>query len=187
MKKGIIWLAAAVLCLGLTSCSGQETEKSYEFSDETGIINGNFAEKTFQKESAVTEAGRTSLQLAGESFAEDGKPIFIDVSVQYSDAVSDAAEDARWEAEDVSSDFATDLNSEQIKKYGLSGYVVTYDDGTGENGSKASHYILEKKKKNGSGFLVCLYTLYYPGDEELITRQMDEIEFDWNKCDSLMK
>lgn len=95
-KRFLALLAALILCLGLVACgsdekneaekSTKETEvtarKQWDFTDKTGMIHGDFADKSFYKGMEYQEDRTTCLAICGDSLTP-GQEIRIVITVRW--------------------------------------------------------------------------------------------------------
>ena len=97
IKRFLALLAALILCLGLVACgSGEKNEaeetevtarKQWDFTDKTGMIHGDFADKSFYKGMEYQEDRTTCLAICGDS-STPGQEIRIVITVRWESDLS---------------------------------------------------------------------------------------------------
>ena len=179
-KRFLALLAALILCLGLVACgsgekkeaekSTKETEvtarKQWDFTDKTGMIHGDFADKSFYKGMEYQEDRTTCLESD------------LSVSEEQMKNAAKSYEPARM------------LTEETLKKYGAEGCRISYQLGNDDMGSWSWNDVLTKQPhgaESSEGCIVWIESHFYPGDEELVTYQLDQIGFNWDVYQSLKK
>ena len=79
---------------------------------------------------------------------------------------------------------------EKLKKYGAEGCRISYQLGNDDMGSWSWNDVLTKQPhgaESSEGCIVWIESHFYPGDEELVTYQLDQIGFNWDVYQSLKK
>ena len=82
------------------------------------------------------------------------------------------------------------LTEETLKKYGAEGCRISYQLGNDDMRSWSWNDILTKQlhgAESSEGCIVWIESHFYPGDEELVTYQLDQIGFNWDVYQSLKK
>lgn len=207
MKKYLsVLIVALVMCLGLVGCSGGEDEtenkepeksvteteeeadeagKSHDFTDETKIIYGDFTDETFQKEGGYHKDGETLLVISGDSLTE-GQKVCISITVRHESDLKEAENAMKDEAKSYPA--AVMPAEENLNRYGIKGCRIAYQDGNDDMGSWVWNDIFTKQPEGAGaseGCLIYIESLFYLGDEELVTYQLDRIGFNWDDYLSL--
>ena len=200
-KRFLALLAALILCLGLMACgsgekkeaekSTKETEmtarKQWDFTDKPGMIHGDFADKSFYKGMEYQEDRTTCLAICGDSLTP-GQEIRIVITVRWESDLSVSEEQMKNAAK--SYEPARMLTEETLKKYGAEGCRISYQLGNDDMGSWSWNDVLTKQPhgaESSEGCIVWIESHFYPGDEELVTYQLDQIGFNWDVYQSLKK
>ena len=200
-KRFLALLAALILCLGLMACgssekkeaekSTKETEmaarKQWDFTDKTGMIHGDFADKSFYKGMEYQEDRTTCLAICGDSLTP-GQEIRIVITVRWESDLSVSEEQMKNAAKSYVP--AGMLTEETLKKYGAEGCRISYQLGNDDMRSWSWNDILTKQlhsAESSEGCIVWIESHFYPGDEELVTYQLDQIGFNWDVYQSLKK
>lgn len=200
-KRFLALLAALILCLGLVACgssekkeaekSTKETEmgarKQWDFTDKTGMIHGDFADKSFYKGMEYQEDRTTCLAICGDSLTP-GQEIRIVITVRWESDLSVSEEQMKNAAKSYVP--ARMLTEETLKKYGAEGCRISYQLGNDDMGSWSWNDILTKQPHGAESSEECIVWIeshFYLGDEELVTYQLDQIGFNWDVYQSLKK
>ena len=200
-KRFLALLAALILCLGLMACgssekkeaekSTKETEmaarKQWDFTDKTGMIHGDFADKSFYKGMEYQEDRTTCLAICGDSLTP-GQEIRIVITVRWESNLSVSEEQMKNAAKSYVP--AGMLTEETLKKYGAEGCRISYQLGNDDMRSWSWNDILTKQPHGAESSERCIVWIeshFYPGDEELVTYQLDQIGFNWDVYQSLKK
>ena len=200
-KRFLALLAALILCLGLMACgssekkeaekSTKETEmaarKQWDFTDKTGMIHGDFADKSFYKGMEYQEDRTTCLAICGDSLTP-GQEIRIVITVRWESDLSVSEEQMKNAAKSYVP--AGMLTEETLKKYSAEGCRISYQLGNDDMRSWSWNDILTKQPHGAESSERCIVWIeshFYPGDEELVTYQLDQIGFNWDVYQSLKK
>lgn len=75
-----------------------------------------------------------------------------------------------------------------MNKYDAKGCRIAYQEGNDNMGGYVWNDVLTKQPENvgaSEGCLLWIESHFYPGDEELVTYQLDQIGFNWDVYQSL--
>ena len=166
-KRFLALLVALILCLGLVACgsgekkeaekSTKETEvtarKQWDFTDKTGMIHGDFADKSFYKGMEYQEDRTTCLAICGDS-STPGQEIRIVITVRWESDLSVSEEQMKNAVK--SYEPARILTEETLKKYGAEGCRISYQLGNDDMGSWSWNDVLTKQPHGAESSEGCI-------------------------------
>lgn len=184
MKKRLLPIfLALVLLVTLTACGGGGADstatKSYEISDERGIINMDLVDG-FEVKDNYTGPEMTSVDLSKSSHNNEGW-MYLRIVATYS-TVDDNT--AKATADQMATYiYAKDTTIEECSYFGCDGYKVTYLDDYSDDKSMHTGIVLTYPTSDGNGYIVTALADYYGDDIDDIEKQLSKVFIDFEAYD----